>query len=233
MTDAAPSPYTALYRIGGAAGLVAALIFRRNISAELSLIGITPPITGADALALLQARPLLGLATLNACDLINYALLAVLIFAVCAALRRERPALMLLAGSLALIGVVAFFAGNQAFALLALGHRAAAGGDPQAAILAEADKLLMINAQGVGVRLGLLAVTLGGLLSAIGMLGSAVFRRGVAILGIVAHGLVLLAFPVMVAAPAWLWLPHSLAAVPLVVWEALTGIRLWRVGASV
>jgi hypothetical protein len=82
------------------AALLAALIFRRNWGAEfvllhsLGVIGVGPsavPETAGDWFALLTSHPLIGLILLNLFDLVNYTLVAVMLLAVCRALRRSSP----------------------------------------------------------------------------------------------------------------------------------------------
>ncbi len=66
-------PWKSLYRVGAMAALLAALLFRRNIGAEVSLfIGVEAiPTTVADWYALLQANPFVGLSLLAVFDLVN------------------------------------------------------------------------------------------------------------------------------------------------------------------
>ncbi len=97
-TDAA---WKGLYRLGSWAALMAALIFRRWLAAELSLLqnlglvhfGPVPePGAAADWLALLQSDPLAGLTLLNFFDLVNYALVGLIFLGLYAALGRASVA---------------------------------------------------------------------------------------------------------------------------------------------
>jgi hypothetical protein len=235
------SAWKPLYRIGGAAALIAALIFRRNLGAEVSLLGAhTPPSTANDWFALLQDNSLLGLALLNLFDIVNYALLGLMFLALYAALKRASESYMRLAVCLGLVGVTVYFASNQAFSMLSLGDQyAAATTDAQrATFLAAGEALLAINNpgdvyQGAGIYLGLLLVTLAGLIISTVMLRSGIFSKVTAYAGILAHTLVLGYFIAVIFAPALTFVPHVCAAVPLVIWEILIARRLFQLARSI
>ncbi|MBE0689632.1 MAG: DUF4386 family protein, partial [Anaerolineae bacterium] len=226
--------WTSLYRIGGAAALIAVLIFRRNLGAEISLVsGQMPPIAAGDWLALLQNDRLLGLAYLNLFDIVNYALVGLMFIALYVALRRVSRSAMGIAVSLGLIGVAVYFASNQAFSMASLSDRyGAATTDAQRAVfLAAGEALLAINNpgatyQGTGIYLSLLLVTLAGLIISIVMLRSGIFGKMNAYLGILAHVLLLGYFVALIFAPALTFVPHTAAAIPLVIWQLLIGRRL-------
>ena len=124
-----------LFRVGGIAALMAGLVFRRNLGAELTLLkesGLitagptTPPATVLAWFMLLQSDPLVGLTWLNVFDLVNYALVGVMFLALFAALRRVNRSAMASATALGLIGIAIYFASNQALALLSLSDQYAA-----------------------------------------------------------------------------------------------------------
>ncbi len=77
-----------LFRMGGAAALMAGVFFRRNIAAEIGLFNQTvPPVTVSDWFAFLQSNRLLGFVYLNIFDIVNYALVGVMFLALYAILR--------------------------------------------------------------------------------------------------------------------------------------------------
>lgn len=227
-TDAArASAWQTLYRIGGVAALLAAVLFRRNISAEVSLFSQPIPDAVADWFALLQANRLLGLAYLDLFDVVNYALLGLLFLALYAALQHVDRGLMLLAVGLGLVGVATYFASNQALAMLSLSEQyAAAAADAERAVALAAGQALLTSSQGAGRYLSLLSVSLAGLVTSLVMLRSVAFSRLTAMLGIAGNSLVLSSFLFLVLAPTWLFLPHTLAAVPLILWQFLAGLKL-------
>jgi len=233
--------WATLYRIGAAAAWIAALIFRRNLGAEIALFsGRVPPVAAGDWLALLHSDPLLGLAFLNVFDVVNYALVGLLFFALFPALRQVDAGAMLVAVSLGLIGVGVYFASNQAFAMLALSGRYAAATEEaaRATFLAAGEALLAINNpgtvyHGTGIYMSLLLVTLAGLIISLVMLRSTVFSRLTAYLGLLAHVLLLGYFVLLPIAPSLVFIPHVLAAIPLVIWQLLIGQRLFQLARDV
>lgn len=244
MSTSTPSP--ALDRLGAVAALLAALLFRRNLGAEYSLLRmlgvftagpLEAPLTAAGWFDLLDAHPFIGLTLLNLFDLVNYALVGVIYLALFAALRRTHPGASLLALAAGLIGVGVYFATNQAFALLALSrsYAAAAAETPPALYLAAGEALLAVDNPGdpyvgFGNLLSLLLVTLAGLLFAAAMLQSPRFGRAAAVTGLLAQGFLLILFPLMAigAAPALLAIPHSLSAPFLLVWYLLIARALLK-----
>jgi hypothetical protein len=83
------SGWKSLYRVGGVAALIAGVLFRRNIAAEIALFGSRPsPVTVSDWFTLLQSDRLLGLSYLNVFDVVNYALVGLMFLALYAVLKR-------------------------------------------------------------------------------------------------------------------------------------------------
>ncbi len=223
--------WTTLYRIGGVAALVAAVIFRRNLSAEVSLFsGQIPPTAAGDWLALLHNDALLGLTYLDFFDVINYALVGLLFLALYTALRQVNQSTMRIAVSLGLVGIVLALATNQSVSMLALSSRYAGTSTTEQATYAAAGEVLLASAENVGAYLSLLFVTLAGLIMAGVMLQSAHFSRVTAYLGILGNVLILGYFITVFFAPSLNFLPHAAGAVPLVLWQGLAGWRLLRLG---
>ncbi len=235
------STWKTLYRIGGIAALIAALVFRRNLGSEISLFSAqTLPSTASDWFTLFHDDKLLGLALLNLFDIVNYARVGLVFLALYAALRRVNESYMKIAVSLGFVGVAVYFASNQAFSMLSLSDQyAAATTDAQRAVfLAAGEALLAINNpgavyQGTGIYLSLLLVTLAGLIISIVMLRSGLFSRATAYAGILAHMLVLGYYVTLIFAPTLTFVPHSAAAVPLVIWEILIARRLFQLARGV
>jgi hypothetical protein len=232
-----------LYRIGGAAALVAAVGFRRNLGAEISLLSAQmPPITAGEWFTLLQDNGPLGLALLGLCDILNYALVGLIILALCAALGGVNKSWTVVARATGLVGIAVYFASNQAFALLSLSSQySAAGTDAQRSIMLSAgEALLAIHNpgrvyQGTGIYMGLFLVTLAELIVSVVMLRSGLFSRTTAYLGILGHTLVLGYFITVAVAPNLTFVPHTAAAIPILIWNLLVARRLfqlaWQTGA--
>jgi hypothetical protein len=236
-----------LYRVGGAAVLIAALLFRRNLAAEFALLRSLGVIGGPTAVPssasewfdLLARNRLIGLLLFNVFDLVNYALLGVMFLALYAALRGSGRRVMVIALILGLVGIVIALASSRAFPMLLLsGRYAALSGTERATLLVEGEKLLRVDNPGVlypgtGPTLALFLVTVAAVMVAIGMLRSPVFSRATAYLGIVAEGVQLLYFVALalVPLPVLLAIPPSLAAPFRLVWYLLIGRRLFQLAA--
>jgi hypothetical protein len=240
--------WKSLYKVGGAAALIAAVLFRRNLGAEFSLlrmiglIGIGPataPSSAMDWFMLLQNHRLIGLTLLELFDVVNYALVGLIYLALYAALRRADAGSMTIATASGFVGVAVYFASNQAFSMLSLSDQyAAATTDAQrSAFLAAGEAVLAINNpgaiyQGIGVTISLFLVTLAGLIISVVMLRSSIFSRATATVGILAHSFGLGYFLALAFAPAIIALPPSISAVFLLIWYILIARRLFQIGSG-
>jgi hypothetical protein len=229
------SAWKTLYRIGGGAALIAVILFRRNLSAEISLFRTeATPVRADEWFALLQDDRLVGLGMLNLGDVFNYALLGLMLLALYIVLRRFNESAMKIALSLGMVGAAVSFASNQAFSMLALSDRyAAATADAQRTIFLAAGEALLAAGQGTGFYMSLLLVTLACLITSIVMLNSDIFSKGTAYLGILANVLVLGYFVTVAFAPTLTFLPHTLAAIPLILWELLIGHKLFQLARGI
>ena len=242
--DERNSAWKTLHRLGGIAAMLAVFVFRRNLSAELmalrglGLVSVPAmPASVTGWFAVLQSNPLVGLTLLNVFDLVEYALVGLIFLAVCAALWQTDRGAVLVATVCGLVGIIVYFASNQAFALLALSQRytSAASDVPRASILAAGEALLAINNpgalyQGTGIYVCMFLVPLAGLIMSLVMLRSTIFSKATAVTGILANGLILCYFPVLAFAPAVLVLPFVLSAPLRVIWYFLLALRLFRMG---
>lgn len=241
------SGWKSLYRVGGAAALVAGILFRRNLADEYFLLrslGVFhsgPTAIPGNALAwftLLHENPFLGLTLLNLFDVVNYALVGLIFLGLYAALRRVNKGSMTLALAIGLVGVTVYLASNQAFALLSLSDQyAAATTDAQRSLfLAAGQALLAIQNSGAtygnGIYTSYLCVTLACLLMATVMLESRVFSKVTAWCGILAAVFGLGYYITAAFAPQLNAIPISTSAPFLLIWYILTGLRLLRLGAE-
>jgi hypothetical protein len=245
-SEAVDSTWKYLYISGGIAALLAVFVFRRNLGAELSLIGmmgivkIPPlPISAADWISLFQSSWLVGLTYLNFFDIVEYLLVGLLFLALYGALQKTAESAMLIATVLGLIGIAVYMASNQAFAMLALSERYAAAttAAEQSNLLAAGEALLAENNpgflyQGTGIYLSLFLVLLAGLIISIVMMRSHVFGKTTAITGLLANGIGLCYFLVLVFAPAVIWIPHSVSAPFRVIWYFLIALRLFKLAGE-
>ena len=232
-----------LYRAGAIAAFIAVIFFRRNLSAEfvafngfgLFEVPAQTPISAAEWFALLQTDKISGLILLNFFDVVNYLLVGVLFVALYFALRREQPVLALTGLALAGAGILICLMSNQALSMLSLGSRyAAAGMDAQrAGLLAAGEARLAIDnpgrvPSGAGTLAALLLVTLATLLFAVAMLRSPQFGKTAAWVGLLAAGLQLIYFPLLLISTNWVAPPFVLSTPFRVTWYVLAALRLLR-----
>jgi hypothetical protein len=245
--ETADSAWKGLYRIGGAAILIAVVIFRRNFGAEMMGfrgfgifdVPATPPSSAIDWFTLLQNNRFVGLALLDAVDIVNYALVGLMFLALYGALKRTDTGAVTVATAFGLAGMAVYFASNQAFAMLSLSDQyATATSDAQrSALLAAGQALLAIHNpgaiyQGLGIYVSLFLVGLAGLIASIVMLRSSIFGKTTAWMGIAANGFVLGYFITLAFAPALRALPHVISAPFRIVWYVLIARRLFQLGSG-
>jgi hypothetical protein len=241
------SGWESLYKIGGAAALLAGVFFRRNIAAEIGLFaGQASPVTVVEWFTLLQNNRLLALSLLNIFDLVNYVLVGGMFLALYMALRKTNQSLMTIAAASGLAGIVVYFASNTALSLLALSDQyAAAATEAQKSSLEAAGQALLALTRfgtpggqpGAGGYISLLLVALSTLLTSIVMLKSDIFNRLSAIAGILAGSFDLgycLAFAFLPGADpellAVIFIPA--AGLFLMIWQIMTGFRLYWLGTE-
>jgi len=224
-----------LYRAGAIAAILAALLFRRNIGAEVSLFtGIEAiPNTVADWYALLQVNPFVGLSLLAVFDLTNYLLVGVIFLALGAALWQVNRSAVAIALANGLLGVTLNLASNISLTMFSLSQRyaAATSAAQKADLLAAGQAVLAGNdplaaIPGTGGLVSLLLVALAGLLFSLVLLPS---HRTTAILGLLASGCDLaycLVFPLTPIAPVYLLL--AAAGLFWMLWHLLVGRILWK-----
>lgn len=122
------SARNSLYRLGALAALIAVVVFRRNFGAELMAFGgfgifdvpATAPTSAVEWFDLLQSDALLGLILFGLFDLINYLLIGLMFLPVSRALWDANQSAILVAVTLAWIGIAIYFTSNQAFSMLDL-----------------------------------------------------------------------------------------------------------------
>jgi hypothetical protein len=226
-----------LYFIGGAAALIAVVVFRRHFGAELTLlmdmgvIGIEPPSSAFDWFTLLEENRFLGLLLLDLFDIANYLLVGLIFLALYGALRRANKVAMIVATACDLVGVAIYVASNQAFAMLALSDQyAAASTDTTQAMFQAAGEALLAIHNPDGIQLGLLLVALAGLIASVLMLRSRVFGKATAAVGVVANSLVLTYFVALPLVPAIAYLFPASSAPFRLIWYILIARRLFQLG---
>jgi hypothetical protein len=239
------SEWKSLYKVGGVAALIAGVLFRRNISAEIGLFGLgDPPVTVIDWFDLLQRDRLLGLAYLNIFDILNYTLVALMLLALYIALRRANKSYMLIAVTLGIIGITVYFASNPGLSMLSLSERyVAETSETGRIILLGAGEAMLATSRftspgalpGSGGYISLLLVALAVMIISSLMLRSGVFNRWTATVGILAAALDLAYCIGYVFLPASFNELLGLAFIPAaglfyMIWHIMVGVRLLQLG---
>ncbi len=235
-----------LYKVGGIAALIAGAIFRRNIAAELGLFGLQPaPVAINDWFEFLQHNRFLGLAYLNIFDILNYALLGLMFFALFAALRLINKSCMVIALTLGIVGITVYFASNTAFSMLSLSNQyASATSEIQKnLLLAAGHAVLSINRfsgpdayPGTGGYISFLLIALAGLIISVVMIRSKAFNRITGYVGIIANALDLIYCIAFVFIPAVDNRILTICFIPtaglfLMIWHIMIGWRVCRLSA--
>jgi len=224
-----------LYRAGALAALLAALLFRRNIGAEVSLFtGMEAlPSNAAEWFGLLQSNPFVGLSFLAFFDFLNYALVGVIFLALAAMLWQVNESVSAIALASGLVGVTLNLISNISLTMLSLAQRyaAATSAAQRADLLAAGQAVLAGNdplaaIPGTHALVSLLLVALGGLLFSVLLLPS---HRVTAVFGLLASGCDIaycLLFPLTPLAPVYLLL--AAAGLFWMMWHLLVARVLHR-----
>lgn len=166
------SKWKPLYRAGAVAPLIALAFYLIEFS--LLIVGEPYPTTIEGWYALVQRSKLLGLWYLNALDILSFALLGIMFLALYMALRRARPAWMLIALYFALLGVVVFIVPRVLhLSLLPLSDlHAAATAEAQRALYLAAGEALSQVSSATPQTLGFLLMAAAGLIISVVVLRS-------------------------------------------------------------
>jgi hypothetical protein len=231
--ETADSTYQSLYKIGGAAALIAAVL----ILGDVVVLAIYPqPNAISDWLILFQSNSIVGLLDLWGLEVLMYLMFIMMFLALYMVLRKANQSLMVIALTFALLGIGIFLATNNPFSMLSLSDQyAAATTEAERTMLLAAGQALLSNtnqrAVG-GFNMGLFLVSAVGLMVSSVMLQSNSFSRSTAFVGILAHALSLADYLRQVLTPSAIVallviLPNALF---LVIWYVLVGRRLYQLG---
>jgi hypothetical protein len=223
-----------LYKTGAIAALLAAVLFRRNIGAEVSLFtgAAAIPHSAADWYALLQSNPFIGLSFLAVFDLIDYALAGLIFLALAAAfweMHRNAAAIAIACG---MVGVAVSLASNISLTMLSLSQQYAAATSvaQRAALLVAGQAVLATNDPlavypAVGAYVSLLLIALAGLLFSVIMLRS---HRATGIVGLLASGCDLAYCLTVYFAPALRVFLLATGGLFWMIWHLLIARLLWK-----
>ena len=236
ISEISDSSWSSLYTVGGIAALIAGVIFRRNISAEITLFGVHAPDSVIDWFALLQNNRLLGLAFLNIFDVVDYALVGLMFLALYAVLQKGSKGALVIALACGLVGIAVYFAINTAFSMLSLSsqYAAATTGAQKSMLLVAGQVMLAIN-HGTGIYLSIFLQAIAGLMFSVIMFHSGIFNRATIYIGILASAFDLvycftIAFVPSIGNDLIAVCTLPIAGLLLMIWHILIGLRLLKIG---
>jgi hypothetical protein len=227
------SAYHNLFKL---AGVAAFIVVALTLSEVIGFTLYPQPGTVSAWFMLFQSNKLIGLLDFWGLEVPMYAMFILVFLALYVALRKAHAGRMAIALVCALLGIGIFLATNNPFSMLSLSDQyAGATTDAQRSTLLAVGQAMLANtnqrAVG-GFNIGLLLVSIAGLLVSSAMLHSPLFTRFTASLGILAYALSLADYlrqvlTSSVAIALLIILPNALL---LMVWFALVGQRLYQLG---
>jgi len=234
------SAWKGLYRTGGAAALIATVLFLGDI-VVLTTLGSAPS-TASDWLALLQNNKVVGILQLFFTDLIGVTLMAPIILALYVALRRANAAYATLAIAIAFIGIALVLATNTNYALIYLSNQyAAATTEVQRTQLLAAAESTLATGMGTGPLVAGFLLEGALMMISVIMLQGNIFGKGIAYLGILAHGLdlahaivFLIFIPVFADVALAIGTPLlAIGGTLQLIWYPLVARRLFQLGRQI
>jgi len=224
------SKWKSLYKIGGMAAILAAVL----LLIEIIVFTLWPqPTTALGYFTLIQSNKLIGLIDFYLLEFIAYALFIPIFLALYMALKRLNESYMLLSITLAIVGITIFLATNNSFSMIPLSNQyLIATTEVQKSILLAAGQTLLVDtgqrAVG-GFNTGFLLISIAGLLISKIMLQSNIFSKTTAYVGILAFAISLADYIRIIFLPSELILLLIIAilsGILLLVWLVLIGRSL-------
>ena len=240
-SDSQSPEWKSLYLAGGYAALLAGVVFRRNIGAEVSLFAADAiPESATGWFRLLENNPFVAIAYLDFIDIIDYALVGLMFLAVCMVLWKKNNSAMLVGTAAGLVGIAVNFASNITFQMLHLSQQFRAAGTVtlRASVISSGQAILSFNNpsaifQGTGDYLSLLLIAIGSMILSAAILRSQVFNRVTGIVGLLASGCDLAYCVTFSVAPSLRVVFLPIAGLFYMIWHIMIGIRLLKLGREV
>jgi hypothetical protein len=243
-TQTSELTWKGLYRIGGAAALICAVMYLIVLGVYIPAnLANPPPATVLEWFMVFEDSPITGLFYLGLGDIIIMILWGPMSLALYAVLKESNRIWSLIAAPFVFVGMAVYLATNTAFSMLSLGQEyAVATTEAEKAILLAAGQAMLAVSRGTGLYTGMALAWLAGLILAILMLRSKVFDKGTAWVGILGWGLLVAgtpfgghytatgpATPVQSAMVAVQYVGGGLLSLA---WYILVGLRLLKIGRS-
>jgi hypothetical protein len=219
--ESADSDYRNLYKLGGAAALIAAVL----TLCEAVVLALHPqPGPVREWFQLLQSNPIIGWLDLWGLEVPLYVMFIPMFLALYIVLRKTDPGFMLIALAAGLLGIGIFFATNNPLAIFSLSRQyAAAATDAERSVFLAAGQALLAstNQRAVGgFNMGLFLVSAAGLIVSWVMVRSGAFGKSTVYAGFLANALSLADF--LRAA----WTPSKIAALIVILPNVLL-LTIW------
>lgn len=213
-----------LYKIGGMATLIMLVIMSIQV---IIFVTWPPPSAVTDWFLLLQNNWLLGLLSLDLLYLLTNALLIPLYLALYAALKRASESWMLIALTIGLVGITAYFSSNTAFEMLSLSNEyAVAKSEAEKSLALAAGQAMLAIYKGTAFDVYYILNAAFLLIVSPVMLRSSVFSKGSAYAGMLSGVLMLVPSTVETIGPIF-----ALASlVPWTIFSVLVARRLFQIG---
>jgi hypothetical protein len=241
-TETSDSVWNGLYRVGGAAALICALMYLITLGVYIPAQRASPPPgTVLEWFTLFQTNPITGLFFLGLADIVIMILWGPMSLALYAALRQSNKTWSMIATTFVFVGIAVYLATNTAFSMLSLSHQyAAATTEAEKSIVLAAGRAMLAVSEGTGGQyMGMPLAWLAGLILSVVMLRSKAFGKATAWVGILGLGLLLASIPFAgytTAGPtttvqsAIIAVTYAGGGLLSLAWYVLVGLRLLKLG---
>ena len=196
--EIADATWNGLYKTGGLAALICALMYLITLGIYIPAYRTGPPPgTVLEWFTLFQANPLTGLFFLGLADIVIMILWGTMSLALYAALKQSNKIWSMIATTFVFVGMAVYLATNTAFSMLSLSHQyAAATTEADKSIVLAAGQAMIAVGEGTGGQYtGMPLAWLAGLILSIVMLRSKAFSKATAWVGILGLGLLVASIP--------------------------------------
>lgn len=226
------STYSSLYKVGGAAPLIALTFYLIQILAMIS--GGPFPATTEDWVSLFQRNKILGLLYLNALDIFSIALLGTMFLALYIALKRYNQASMLIATYFATLGVGVFIVPRVAMlSIVTLSDQyTAAATEAQRATYLTAIETLGSLGTATNQTVGFLFIAIASLIISVVILRSETFTKTTGYVGILASIFTFANDICLVVAPSFAVMLMPISGLLWLIWWIMVARRLLQLGRS-
>ncbi|HSF82504.1 MAG TPA: DUF4386 family protein [Anaerolineales bacterium] len=241
----AGSSWSGLLRVGGAAGLLCALMYIITLAIYVPAnLASPPPETVLDWFDVFENSPVTGLFYLGLGDVIIMLLWCPMALALYAVLKKSNRTWSLIATGFVFVGIAVFLATNAAFSMLSLSQEyAAASTEAEKSILLAAGQAMLAVTRGTGqLFAGMQLVWFAGFVLSVVMLRSEAFSKATAWAGILGLGLLvagIIGGGHYTSTGDYTAVQGIIVAVQYVgggllslAWYILVGLRLWRLGQT-